>query len=95
MCNCIKKEHCPLNGHCQAEKVIYETTITCNEQTYGENIYIGIAESTFKKGYSNHKRSFHLAASKNDTELSKEFWKKKQKFCLQNKVENPEEMFTF
>ena len=55
--------------------MVYEAIITCNEQTYGENIYIGIAEITFKKRYSNHKRSFNLAVYKNDTELSKEFWK--------------------
>ena len=66
-CNCIKKELCPLNVNCQIENIVYEATITCNEQTYGENIYIGIAETTFKKRYSNHKRSFNLAAHKNDT----------------------------
>ena len=37
-CNCIKKELCSLNGNCQAENVVYEATITCNEQTYGKNI---------------------------------------------------------
>ena len=42
---------------------------------YGENIGIDRAETTFKKIYGNHKRSFNLAAYKNDTELSKEFWK--------------------
>ena len=57
----------------------YEATITCNERTCGENIYIGIAETTFKKRYSNHKRSFNLPAYKNDTELSKEFWKIKRR----------------
>ena len=33
--------------------------------------YIGIAETTFKKRYSNHKRSFNLQAYENDAELSK------------------------
>ena len=68
-CNCIKKELYPLNGNCQAKNIVYEDTNTCNEQTYGENIYIGIAETTFKKRYSNHKRLFNLTAYKNDTEL--------------------------
>ena len=72
-CNCIRKELCPLNGNCQAENIVYEATITCSERTYGENIYIVIAKTTFKKRYSNHKRSFNLAAYKNDTELSNEF----------------------
>ena len=63
-CNCINENY-------QAENIVYEATITCNEQTYGENIYIGIAETTFIKRYSNHKRSYNLAAYNNDTELSK------------------------
>ena len=45
-------------------KILYETTITCNEQNYGKYIYIGIAGTTFKKRYSNHKRSFNLAAKR-------------------------------
>ena len=48
-CNCIQKELCPVNGNCQAENIVYEAIITCNERSYGENIYIGIAETTFKK----------------------------------------------
>ena len=60
--NYIKKELCPLNGNCQAEDIVYEATITCNEQTYHQNIYIGIAETAFKKTYSNHLKSFNLAA---------------------------------
>ena len=63
-CNCIKKEFCQLNGNCQVENIVYEATITCNEQIYGENI---IAETTFKKRYNNHKRSFNLPMHKNDT----------------------------
>ena len=40
----------PLKGDCQA--VVCEATITCNEQIYGKNIYIGIAETKFKKDIS-------------------------------------------
>ena len=74
-CNYIRKELGPLNEKCQSENIVYEATITCNKRSYGENIYIGIAETTFKEGYSNNKRSFNLLAYKNDTELSKEFGK--------------------
>ena len=63
-CNSIKKDLCLLNGNCQAENIVYEATITCNEQNYGKYIYIGIAGTTFKKRYSNHKRSFNLAAKR-------------------------------
>ena len=36
---------------------------------------IGIAETTSKKRYSNHKRSFNLAAYNNDTNFRKNFGK--------------------
>ena len=72
--NCIRKELCSLNGNCQAENIKYEATITCNERTYDKNIYLGIAETAFKKIYSNPIRFFNLAAYKNDIELSNEFW---------------------
>ena len=81
-CNCIKKELCPLNRNCKNENIVYKATITSNEQTYSESIYIGIAETTFKKRYSNHKRSFNLAGYENDTELSKDFWKRKRRNFL-------------
>ena len=73
------KELCRLNGNWQAEKIVCKATIACSERTYSQNIYVGIAETTFKKRYSNHKRSFNLPAYKNDTELSKEFWKIKRR----------------
>ena len=78
-CNCIRRELSPLNRNCQDKNIICEATIICNQRTYGENNYIGIAETTFKKRHSNRKRSFTLAAYKNDTELSKEFWKTKRR----------------
>ena len=41
--------------------------------------YKGICETTFKKRYANHKKSFNLIKSKNDTTLSIEYWNLKQK----------------
>ena len=38
---------------------------------YDENFYKGSAETTFKKQYSNQKKSFNLETN---TELSKEIW---------------------
>ena len=38
-----------------------------------------MCETTFKKRYANHKRSFNLIKSKNDTTLSREYWNLKQK----------------
>ena len=40
---------------------------------------MSIAETTFKKRYSNYRKSFNLAAHKNHTEVSKEFWKTKRR----------------
>ena len=71
-----KRKKVQLDKERALSTIVYEATIKCNEQTYGENIYVGIAVTTFKKRYSNHKRSFNLTVYKNDTELSKEFWKK-------------------
>ena len=43
--------------------------------------YIGLAETTFKKRFSNHKKSFNHERYENETELSKQYWK----FKRQNK----------
>ena len=37
-CNCIRKGLRPLNGNCQAENIVYEVTIRCNER-WQEHIY--------------------------------------------------------
>ena len=37
--------------------------------------YIGISQTTFKKRYANHVKSFKLERYKYDTELSKEYWR--------------------
>ena len=42
---------------------------------------------TFKKCYANHKKSFNLIKSKNDTTLSIEYWNLKQKQSRQKFTE--------
>ena len=72
-CNCIKKDQCPLQQKCLAKNVIYKATITTtNPDT--EKEYIGLCETTFKKRYANHKKSFNHEKYKNSTTLSTEFW---------------------
>ena len=88
-----KERICPLNRNFQAENIVYKSPITCNEQNYNQHIYIGIPEITFKKRYSNHKKSFNLAVYNNDTEFSKKFWKTKRRNCHPDKAENPDKMF--
>ena len=66
----IKKEFFTLNGNCQAGNIVYEATITCNEQNYGEHSYKGIAETTFIKRCGSHKWSNNLAI----TRMILNFW---------------------
>ena len=42
-------------------------------------LYKGICETTFKKRYRNHKKSFNVPTYKNDTKLSTEYWTLKTK----------------
>ena len=42
-----------------------------------QKVYYGICETRFKLRYANHKISFNHRNRKSDTELSNEFWKKK------------------
>ena len=45
---------------------------------YQEKVYLGASETKFKIRYGSHKKSFNKHCDKNDTELSKEYWKVKQ-----------------
>ena len=73
-CNCRNKEDCPLNGQCQIGEVVYESTLTSNQQNYKDKKYFGIAEESFKGRLYNHNLSFRNEFYKNNTELSKELW---------------------
>ena len=77
-CNCIKKDLCPMNNNCLSSSIIYQATITSNTQNYNEKVYIGLCETTFKKRYANHKKSFTTEKYKNSTALSTEFWNIKE-----------------
>ena len=47
-------------------------------QEYNEKVYIGLCQTTFKKRYANHKKSFNTEKYKNSTALSNEFWRLKE-----------------
>ena len=53
-CNCRKKDSCPLNGEYLTPKVIYRTDVS-NEANKDQKFYFGLAETTFKERYNNHK----------------------------------------
>jgi hypothetical protein len=73
-CNCRNKEECPLPGECTSSNIIYEATITTANET---KKYIGLAATTFKARYANHKASFTDKNKRHSTEISKYVWKQK------------------
>ena len=79
LCNCLVKEDFPLNGLCLTLSILYQATIKCSDSKNKQKRYKEICETTFKKRYTNHKKSFNLMNSKNDTTLSIEYWTLKQK----------------
>ena len=66
-------------GACLKESLVYYATITCNDKNYKSRLYKGSWETSFKKRYSNHKKSFNVPFYKNDTKLSTEYWNLKMK----------------
>ena len=68
-----------MNGPCLMPSILYQVTTKCSDSKYKQKRYKRICETTFKKHYANHKKSFNLIKSKNDTTLSIEYWNLKQK----------------
>ena len=61
-CNCRQKNACPLNGSCLQSCVVYQATVTRNDNNTAET-YIGLTYASFR-----HTRI------RNSTELSKHIW---------------------
>ena len=57
--------------------MLYQAGITPIGENSETKVYYGIYETTFKLRDANHKKSFNHGNRKSDTELSNEFWKKK------------------
>ena len=74
-CNCRSKETCPLSGKCRSEGIVYQATVTKEDNREEEKTYVGITEGTFKTRYHNHASSFRNPKRKHATELSKYIWK--------------------
>jgi hypothetical protein len=72
-CNCRRPENCPLDGKCTASSVIYQATVT-RDDNRAIQTYVGLTEGKFKLRYSNHISSFSYAHKKSSTELSKYIW---------------------
>ena len=78
-CNCHNQDTCPLNGYCLAKESLYEATIKSDLPNYKEKLYKGISEPPFKKRFKNHEKSFNHKEYMNDSALSQEVWKIKEK----------------
>ena len=77
--NCLNASECPLDGKCLEKDVLYQGVVASNVSNYKEKIYKGICATYFKSRYSNHKKVFTNERYKNDTELSKELWKVRER----------------
>ena len=68
-----------MNNNCLSNNIVYQATIQSNNPEYNEKVYFGLSETSFKVRYANHLKSFNAIRYRNDTELSKEVWKLKEK----------------
>jgi len=75
-CNCRNRNDCPLNGHCLKTALIYQATVSTENNS--DQTYIGLTEGTFKSRFNNHKASFNHFHKKTDTKLSEYVWDLKQ-----------------
>ena len=75
-CNCQVPGECPLrNEKCRAKNVIYQATVTSNNENPEK--YVGLTAPQFKIRYGNHKSDFKYETRKGTT-LSKHIWKLKK-----------------
>ena len=68
-----------MNGACFS--LVYCATINFNDKIDKPKLYKGSCKTSFKKRYSNCKKSFNvpLYINKHDTKLSTEYWSLKMK----------------
>ena len=67
---CQQNENCPMNGACLKKSLIYYATTGCNDKNYKPKLYKGGCETSFKKCYSNYKKSVYVPMYKHDSKLS-------------------------
>ena len=72
MCNCQQKQECPLPGRCLTDKVVYQATVT--DENQNRETYTGLTSLTFKERHYKHKNSFKYKDSENSTTLSTHIW---------------------
>ena len=72
-CNCRNKDSCPLEGNCLTPSVVYQATVT-RQDNNKEETYVGLTENTFKTRYNGHISSFRNKKHRNATTLSQYIW---------------------
>ena len=68
LCNCRKKEDCPLEGKCLTKSVVYDAEV---ETVQAKMTYIGLTERTFKERFNQHQSDFRHEKHRHNTALSK------------------------
>ena len=77
-CNCRITSQCPLKGECLRENIVYQADISTIENPSIQKIYIGLANTSFKKRLANHTQSFSNRDYQNSTSLLTFFWNLKR-----------------
>ena len=75
-CRCNIRNECPLDGKCETSGIIYQATVTRQDNDSKET-YIGLTDTTFKKRWSNHNNAFNDRSKRSRTKLSQHIWKLK------------------
>ena len=68
-CYCRVKNTCPLQNQCQTPNLIYRADI--ENEVNDEKIYFGLAATTFKEQFGNHKKDYNHKQHSKNSELSK------------------------
>ena len=71
-CNCRGKI-CPLDGKCLTSSIIYQATVTRQDNDKSET-YIGLTDNSFKTRFNGHTCSFRNRDKRNATTLSQYIW---------------------
>ena len=75
-----------MTGICNLKNIVYQATIFAKENVKDKKIYIGISSVRWKLRYNNHIHSFSHESLRNQTALSKHFWKLKNR-SLTSKIQ--------
>ena len=68
LCNCRKKEECPMDNQCLKSNVVYRAKVNTEDAT---KEYIGCTSNTFKERYTTHKQGLNHAKYSKRCELTK------------------------